>query len=569
MNTDLGPFEAVRGLEFDVPFPRLLPVRQRFDPAKVEDVAAATAQALEPLRARVRPGMSVAITAGSRGIHDKPAVVRAAGDWLRAVGAEPFVVPAMGSHGGATAEGQVQLLADLGITEDSVGMTILATMETVEVDRLPGGPAVYMDAHAAKADAVLAVNRVKAHTDFSGDVESGLAKIVAIGLGKQRGAEGIHRFGPANLAVWVPRVAKRVVETGKILGGLAIIENAHDRAARIELVEATDIGGPVEGALLADAKRRMATLPFEEIDVAVVDEMGKNFSGAGMDTNVIGRMMIRGSAEFDRPRIANIAVLDVSDASHGNAVGLGLADFVPFRLLERDRPAQRLHQRDDLGPRRPAARADPDGDGHRPRRDRRRRADLRASRPGRRHARSDAQHPRSGRPAGVGVAARGRRRRPRPGDHRRRRADGVRRRRATAAVGLTPISIELRGEPSVRLHAADNVVVAARALAAGTAADGVTLRADVPSGHKFAVAGIGQGEPIRKYNQIIGFATAAIAPGDHVHTHNVAFQAFERDYAVGADVTETRYRAASPSGRRSRASCVRTGGWPPGTTWAF
>jgi hypothetical protein len=229
----------------------------------------------------------------------------------------------------------VQLLADLGITEGSVGMAIQATMETVEIDRLPGGPVVHMDANAAKADAVLAINRVKAHTDFSGDVESGLAKIIAIGLGKQRGAEGIHRFGPANLAVWVPAVAKRVVETGKILGGLAIIENAHDRAARIELVEAGDIGGPVESALLADAKRRMATLPFDEIDVAVIDEMGKNFSGSGMDTNVIGRMMIRGSAEFDRPRIRNIAVLDVSVASHGNAVGIGLADFVPFRLLER------------------------------------------------------------------------------------------------------------------------------------------------------------------------------------------------------------------------------------------
>jgi hypothetical protein len=332
--TDLGPFEAVRGLEYDVPFPRLLPVRQRFDRAKVEDVAAATAQALEPLRSRVRPGMTVAITAGSRGIHDKPAVVRAAGEWLRAAGAEPFVVPAMGSHGGATAEGQVQLLADLGITEASVGMKIEATMETVEIDRLPDGPAVHMDANAAKADAVLAINRVKAHTDFSGDVESGLAKIIAIGLGKQRGAEGIHRFGPANLAIWVPAVAKRVVETGKILGGLAIIENAYDRAARIELVEAGDIGGPVESDLLADAKRRMARLPFDEIDVAVIDEMGKNYSGAGMDTNVIGRMMIRGSAEFDRPRIRNIAVLDVSEASHGNAVGLGLADFVPFRLLE-------------------------------------------------------------------------------------------------------------------------------------------------------------------------------------------------------------------------------------------
>jgi hypothetical protein len=335
VSTHLGPFEAVRTLTYDVPFPRLLPVRQRFDPEQVADVAAATAQALEPLRGRIRPGMTVAITAGSRGIHDKPAVVRAAGEWLRAAGAEPFVVPAMGSHGGATAEGQVELLADLGITEQSVGMPIRATMETVELDRLPDGPAVHLDANAAKADGILAVNRIKAHTDFQGDVESGIAKIVAIGLGKQRGAEGIHRFGPANLAVWIPRVARRIVDTGKVLGGLAIVENAYDRAARIELLDAPDIAGPAETALLADAKRRMATLPFDEFDVAVIDEMGKNYSGAGMDTNVIGRMMIRGSAEFERPRIRNIAVLDVSDASHGNAVGLGLADFVPFRLLER------------------------------------------------------------------------------------------------------------------------------------------------------------------------------------------------------------------------------------------
>lgn len=335
MNTHLGPFEAVRSLTYDVPFPRLLPVRQRFDPEQVSDVAAATAQALGPLQSRIRPGMTVAITAGSRGIHDKPAVVRAAGEWLRAAGAEPFVVPAMGSHGGATAEGQVELLADLGITEQTVGMPIRATMETVELDRLPDGPAVHLDANAAKADGILAINRVKAHTDFQGDVESGIAKIVAIGLGKQRGAEGIHRFGPANLAVWIPQVARRIVDTGKILGGLAIVENAYDRAARIELLDAAEIAGPAEAALLVDAKRRMARIPFDDIDVAVIDEMGKNFSGAGMDTNVIGRMMIRGSAEFEGPRIRNIAVLDVSDASHGNAVGLGLADFVPFRLLER------------------------------------------------------------------------------------------------------------------------------------------------------------------------------------------------------------------------------------------
>src|SRR4051794_16822674 len=280
----LGPFEAVRGLTFDAPFPRMIPVRQRFDSPGIADVAAATTRALEPLRERVRPGMSVAITAGSRGIHDKPAVVRAAGEWLRALGAEPFVVPAMGSHGGATAEGQVQLLADLGMTEQALGMPIRATMETVELDRLPGGPAVHLDAHAAKADGILAVNRIKAHTDFSDEVESGLAKIVAIGLGKRRGAEGIHRFGPANLGVWIPQVARRIVETGKVLGGLAIIENAGDRAARIELVAAQDIGGPVEAELLLDAKRRMATLPFDDIDVAVVDLLGKNYSGSGMDT---------------------------------------------------------------------------------------------------------------------------------------------------------------------------------------------------------------------------------------------------------------------------------------------
>jgi hypothetical protein len=331
----LGPFEAVRGLTFDAPFPRMIPVRQRFDSPQIADVAGATTRALEPLRERVRPGMSVALTAGSRGIHDKPAVLRAAGDWLRSLGAEPFVVPAMGSHGGATADGQVQLLADLGMTEQTLGMPIRATMETVELDRLPGGPAVHLDAHAAKADGILAVNRIKAHTDFQGEVESGLAKIVAIGLGKQRGAEGIHRFGPANLGIWIPQVARRIIETGKILGGLAIVENAFDRAARIDLVAARDIGGPAETALLAAAKQLMARIPFETIDVAVLDVMGKNISGSGMDTNVIGRMMIRGSAEFETPRIATIAVLDVTDASHGNAIGVGLADFIPFRILEK------------------------------------------------------------------------------------------------------------------------------------------------------------------------------------------------------------------------------------------
>ena len=333
--TNLGPFEAARDLHYDAPFPRMLPVRQKFDAPRVADVAGATREALEPLRARVRPGMRVALTAGSRGIHDKPAVVRAAGEWLRSLGADPFVVPAMGSHGGATAEGQRELLDSLGINESTVGMPVEATMETVELGRVPDGPAVHLDANAARADAILAINRVKAHTDFHGDVESGVAKIIAIGLGKQRGAEDIHRHGPRNLAVWVPKVARRVLDTGKVLGGLAIVENAFDRAAEIVLLEPDQIAGPAESALLERAKALMAGIPFDELDVAVIDEMGKNISGAGMDTNVIGRMMIRGSEEFARPAIANIAVLDVTRSSHGNAIGVGLADFIPFRILEK------------------------------------------------------------------------------------------------------------------------------------------------------------------------------------------------------------------------------------------
>lgn len=331
----LGPFEGVRGLRYSAPFPGMMRVRQHFSAPEVANPGARTFEVLQPLRALVTPGMRVAITAGSRGVHDLPSVVRATGEFLRGVGALPFIVPAMGSHGGATADGQTSTLAKLGVTEATMGMPVRATMDTVELARLPGGPAVHLDRLVAEADGVVVINRVKAHTDFRGEVESGLAKITAIGLGNQRGAEGIHAFGPANLAVWVPQVAARIVATGKVLGGVAIVENAYHRAARIEFVEAGDIGGPVEAELLAEAKQLMARLPFDELDVLVVDEMGKDKSGAGMDTNVLGRMLIRGTPEPIRPRIANVVVLDLSGPSAGNAIGLGLADFIPFRILEK------------------------------------------------------------------------------------------------------------------------------------------------------------------------------------------------------------------------------------------
>lgn len=331
----LGPFESVRELTYDAPFPRLLPVRQHVDAPREEDPAGAAKHELEALRNRVRPGMSVAITAGSRGIHDIATVVRAAGEWLREAGARPFVVPAMGSHGGATAAGQLGVLAHLGITEDTMGMPVRATMDTIVLGTCTDGPDVHLDANAAQADGILLVNRVKAHTDFHGDVESGLAKICAIGLGKQRGAVGIHSRGSQGLARWIPEVARSIVDSGRILGGLAIVENAFERTARIAFVDAAEIGRCGEQKLLTEAHHLMGKLPFDELDVLVVDELGKDKSGSGLDTNVIGRMMIRGTAEFDRPRITNISVHHISEASNGNAVGVGLADFIPFRVLEK------------------------------------------------------------------------------------------------------------------------------------------------------------------------------------------------------------------------------------------
>ncbi|HZC26342.1 MAG TPA: DUF2088 domain-containing protein, partial [Actinopolymorphaceae bacterium] len=293
---DLGPFERIRDVSPRVALPSLLSVRQHYDVPVEPDVVAASHRELAPLRSRIRPGMSVAVTAGSRGIHDVAAVVRAACDWLREQGAEPFIVPAMGSHGDATVEGQLAVLESYGITEQTMGVPLRATMDTVVLGRVPDGPEVHLDVNVAAADGVLLVNRVKPHTDFHGDIESGLAKIAAIGLGKQRGAEGIHAYGSTGLARWVPIVARHIVDTGKVLGGLAIVENAHERTAKVALVEPDGIAGPAETALLKEAGDLLGRLPFDELDVLVVDELGKDKSGAGMDTNVIGRMWIPGVA---------------------------------------------------------------------------------------------------------------------------------------------------------------------------------------------------------------------------------------------------------------------------------
>ncbi|WBQ05956.1 lactate racemase domain-containing protein [Kribbella sp. CA-293567] len=330
-----GPFEAIRGLRPDGVLPQVTPIRRLLHDVPTEaDPYAAAQAALAPLATAIRPGDRIAVTAGSRGIHDLVTVVRAAVDWLRAAGAEPFVVPAMGSHGGATADGQREMLAGLGVTAESVGCPVEATMETVVLGNLPDGTPVHHDALAAKADGVLLINRVKPHTDFHGPVESGLGKILAIGLGNHQGAATLHAGGIPSLGAAIEAAAKLIVGSGKILGGLAILENAYEKTAAVELVVADGIASAAENALLQRAAGLMARLPFEQLDVLVVDELGKDKSGTGMDTNVLGRCWVFGIPEFESPSIAAVSVHRLSDASHGNASGLGLADVVPARILE-------------------------------------------------------------------------------------------------------------------------------------------------------------------------------------------------------------------------------------------
>ena len=277
-------------------------------------------------------GRRIAVGLGSRGVANYALVARRIVDWLRRHGAQPFIVPAMGSHGGATAEGQREVLAGWGITPDSMGVPVRATMEAVEVGRSGDPPVrVFMDRHAHQADAVLVVNRVKPHTDFHGPVESGLIKMAVIGLGKRRGAEAIHFHGVYGLAHLIRPAFDVVRASGKLLGGVALVEDGREQTAAVRAARAADIPA-CEAQCLAQARRNMAALPLDRIDVLVLDEIGKEISGTGMDTNVVGRLGIAGVAEPESPRVRRIVVLGLTEASHGNALGIGLADVTTRRF---------------------------------------------------------------------------------------------------------------------------------------------------------------------------------------------------------------------------------------------
>jgi hypothetical protein len=317
----------------EVPLPEVVTVRQAVEQDRLEDPEAEARRAAAGVaRASGRPPARVAVGVGSRGIANLPGIVRGAVQGLRDAGWSPFLVPAMGSHGAATAAGQVEVLAAMGVTEKTVGAPVRATMETRVVGEVDGQP-YPVDAIAVEAGAVFLVARVKPHTSFRGRIESGPAKMCAVGLGKQPGAQLIHNRGSAGLARRVPAAPRVLEAAGLLLGSVAIVENQRDETARIEGLPAAAVGGEPEAELLEEARRLLPRLPFPEIDVLVVDRMGKDISGAGMDTNVINRYRIVGQEETGEPAITAITVLDLTEASHGNAAGIGLADFIPARLL--------------------------------------------------------------------------------------------------------------------------------------------------------------------------------------------------------------------------------------------
>lgn len=325
---------VIASLLQDVRLPRMVRVRQVFPDDALPDVAASVrAELAKPaIAARIKPGASIAVGVGSRGLCDLPLLARTVVDELKRAGAVPFIVPAMGSHGGATGLGQQKLLAALGVTEESAGCPIRSSMDTVELGALPNGLPVLMDRNAMAADGIVVINRVKPHTSFSGRIESGMIKMITIGLGKQKGADSCHALGFGPFAQNIIDMARIKLAKAPVLFGVATIENAYDRICRVAAVPAEEML-EVEEQLLLEAKARMPSILFNPLDVLIIDRMGKEYSGTGMDPNITGRA----STPFIQTKqlVARMAVLDLSAKTRGNATGLGLADICTRRMFDK------------------------------------------------------------------------------------------------------------------------------------------------------------------------------------------------------------------------------------------
>jgi hypothetical protein len=316
----------------------MIRVRQHFERPRVEDVPGAVRTELQrlSLERTIRPGQTVALTAGSRGIANIPIILRSVAEFLKELGARPFLVPTMGSHGGGTAEGQREVLESYGITEAFVGAPIRASMEVVSLGSTPEGFPVILDRHASEADHIGVIGRVKPHTGYHGPIESGLLKMMLIGLGKHAGALAYHRILLEEPFDRVVRSVSRVIrERAAIAFGLGIVENAYDETGRIQAVAPADFE-PREEELLVLAKKWLARLPLARADLLIVDEIGKNISGSGMDTNVVGRKRAfrNDNTVTGQPEMMRIFVRGLTERTHGNAAGIGMADFTTTRLVK-------------------------------------------------------------------------------------------------------------------------------------------------------------------------------------------------------------------------------------------
>ena len=326
--------------------PKIFKIRQKIDAPRLENSEKRINDLLDQfgLSHKVKKGERIGLTAGSRGIKDKPKVLKTIVSRLKDLGASPFIVPCMGSHGGATAEGQVEVLESLGITERGVGAPILSSMDVEEIGRTKFGTPVLIGKDLLKADKIIVINRIKPHTDFKGEIESGLLKMMVIGMGKHQGSLMVHRLTIKHgFAAILAEVGSILLKKLPIFFGIGIIENQYDQTALIELVKPEEFVEK-EKVLLKRARELMPSLPFNEMDILIVDEMGKDISGTGMDTNVVGRNQLIGNPKFENPKITRLFVRDLTEGSHGNATGIGMADYTTKRLVDKiDYPSTNIN----------------------------------------------------------------------------------------------------------------------------------------------------------------------------------------------------------------------------------
>lgn len=321
----------------DIPLPNMIKVRQHFaSPDEIIDIKSVVKQELNKpeIKATIKPGMTIAVGIGSRGIAEIPRIAQAVIAELKALGAIPFAVPAMGSHGGATAEGQRHVLENLGMTEEILGCEIRASMETVKLGELENGLPILMDKNAMQADGIIAINRIKAHNAFTAPIESGIIKMITIGFGKQDGADSCHTHGFGNMAKNIVDMARIKLKKAPFLFGIGTVENAYDKVVKIEAI-AADRLEERETVLLAESKSYFPKILFDNVDIAVIDLMGKIYSGGGMDGHVMGRAPTPFVEPIATIRPDRIAVLDLHEQSGGNATGMGWADYCTQRLYNK------------------------------------------------------------------------------------------------------------------------------------------------------------------------------------------------------------------------------------------